>query len=115
LKDYLGAPRFQKERLYQNNPPGVSTGLAYTSMGGSVLFLEAIFEDWINEDNDHETDKDKDNKHKSDEHSESNDKDTKKKKSNYIQGLKLTGNLGKTISESSEIAYSFSKSYLKKL
>lgn len=66
--------------MYQNNPPGVSTGLAYTSMGGSVLFLEAIFEDWLNEDNDNEAYKD--NQHKSDEISESNEKDTKKKKSN---------------------------------
>lgn len=80
LKDYLGAPRFQKERLYQNNPPGVSTGLAYTSMGGSVLFLEAIFEDWIQEEESEE--KDSKSNQDRDQGGDGEDKETKKKKPN---------------------------------
>jgi len=40
-------PKFQRERLYQLTPPGVSTGLAYTSMGGSVLFIETLFDAFV--------------------------------------------------------------------
>lgn len=83
LKDYLGAPRFQKERLYQNNPPGVSTGLAYTSMGGSVLFLEAIFEDWNNEGEGEDSDANvKSHNSDQEEEGQDKDKDNKKKKPN---------------------------------
>ena len=33
LKDYVGPPIFQTDRLYEKTPPGVATGLAWTSMG----------------------------------------------------------------------------------
>jgi len=92
--------------MYQNNPAGVSTGLAYTSMGGSVLYIETIFEDWQKEE-----DKITTNTSNTQNNTNENEKDEEKdkKKPAYIQGLKLTGNLGKTISESSEIAYSYAK------
>lgn len=37
----LGAPRFDKTRALENNVPGIATGLAWTSVGGDVLFVEA--------------------------------------------------------------------------
>ena len=37
LKDYVGPPVFQSERLYEKTPPGVIMGLAWTSMGKCVL------------------------------------------------------------------------------
>ena len=40
LADYVGKPTFQSERFYDTNPPGVVTGLAWTSMGGAVLYIE---------------------------------------------------------------------------
>ena len=40
LADYVGKPTFTSERLYDTNPPGVVTGLAWTSMGGAVLYIE---------------------------------------------------------------------------
>jgi ATP-dependent Lon protease len=38
---YLGVPRFDKESYLNDNPPGVAVGLAYTSVGGDILFIEA--------------------------------------------------------------------------
>ena len=37
----MGKPTFTSERFYDGaNPPGVVTGLAWTSMGGAVLYIE---------------------------------------------------------------------------
>jgi Lon-like ATP-dependent protease len=44
LKDYVGPPVYQKDRLYVHAPPpGVSTGLGYLGNGsGAVMPVEAI-------------------------------------------------------------------------
>lgn len=42
LKDYVGPPIFTADRLYDFTPPGVAMGLAWTSMGGSALYIESI-------------------------------------------------------------------------
>ncbi|HEX9628485.1 MAG TPA: endopeptidase La [Pyrinomonadaceae bacterium] len=41
LHDYLGAPRFYPEQARKELPAGVATGMAWTEMGGEVLFIEA--------------------------------------------------------------------------
>ena len=41
VKEMLGKPRFQTEKLYDKPTPGVVLGLAYTSMGGATLYIEA--------------------------------------------------------------------------
>jgi ATP-dependent Lon protease len=41
VKGYLGAPRFFPEEARKDMPPGVATGMAWTEMGGEVLFIEA--------------------------------------------------------------------------
>ena len=41
VKGYLGAPRFYPEEARKELPAGVSTGMAWTEMGGEVLFIEA--------------------------------------------------------------------------
>ncbi|MCB1179585.1 MAG: endopeptidase La, partial [Leptospiraceae bacterium] len=41
LEEFLGKPIFTKEVLYNNGVPGVALGLAYTSMGGATLYIEA--------------------------------------------------------------------------
>ena len=40
LVEYVGQPPFQTDRIYDTTPPGVVTGLAWTSMGGSTLYVE---------------------------------------------------------------------------
>ena len=41
VKEYLGAPRFYPESAREELPAGVATGMAWTEMGGEVLFIEA--------------------------------------------------------------------------
>ncbi len=42
LKEYLGKPIFTTDRFYARTPVGVCMGLAWTSMGGATLYIEAI-------------------------------------------------------------------------
>ncbi|CAG8646561.1 15978_t:CDS:2 [Funneliformis mosseae] len=44
LKDYVGPPLWHSDRLYDHTPPGVVMGLAWTSMGGSALYVESTLE-----------------------------------------------------------------------
>ncbi len=41
IKGYLGPPRFYPEEAREELPAGVATGMAWTEMGGEVLFIEA--------------------------------------------------------------------------
>lgn len=41
LTDFLGNPRFTDDSLYDRRIPGVIMGLAWTSMGGATLYVEA--------------------------------------------------------------------------
>jgi len=42
VEDLLGKPRFQPEVKRRTSEPGVATGLAWTPVGGDVLFVEAV-------------------------------------------------------------------------
>ncbi|CCK71207.1 ATP-dependent Lon protease PIM1 KNAG_0G01490 [Huiozyma naganishii CBS 8797] len=44
LKDYVGPPVYTTDRLYEETPPGVVMGLAWTSMGGCSLYVESVLE-----------------------------------------------------------------------
>jgi ATP-dependent Lon protease len=41
LTPILGAPRFENEAAMRTSVPGVATGLAWTPVGGDILFIEA--------------------------------------------------------------------------
>ena len=41
LKEILGPPRFDKDRYLSNDNAGVVTGLAWTPVGGDILFIES--------------------------------------------------------------------------
>jgi ATP-dependent Lon protease len=41
LDETLGAPRFENEAAMRTSVPGVATGLAWTPVGGDILFIEA--------------------------------------------------------------------------
>ena len=43
LEEFLGIPLFTDERMIHPNKIGTALGLAYTSIGGATLFVEAIF------------------------------------------------------------------------
>lgn len=78
LQEYLGKPIFTSDRFYDRTPAGVCTGLAWTSMGGATLYIEAI------------------------------------KVSGEKTEMKLTGQAGQVMKESSEIAWSYLHSALHK-
>lgn len=42
LKEILGSPIFQIEKVLNKDVYGVATGLAWTSVGGEILFVEAL-------------------------------------------------------------------------
>ncbi len=41
IASYLGPARFEEELSERSNQPGVTTGLAWTPVGGAILFVEA--------------------------------------------------------------------------
>ncbi|MEA2103998.1 MAG: endopeptidase La [Candidatus Cloacimonadota bacterium] len=41
VEDFLGKPMFFTEKLYHRPIPGVTLGLAWTSLGGTTLYIEA--------------------------------------------------------------------------
>lgn len=42
LVEILGAPKLERDKYEDNNHAGVVTGLAWTSVGGDILFIESI-------------------------------------------------------------------------
>lgn len=42
LETLLGVPRFENEQYQRLDVPGVAVGLAWTSVGGEILFIESI-------------------------------------------------------------------------
>ncbi|MFE1938513.1 endopeptidase La [Leptospira kirschneri] len=77
LETFLGVPKFTNERMVRTSVPGTALGLAWTSVGGATLLIEALF--------------------------------VKGK-----GGILLTGMIGKTMEESSNIALSYIKNFLYK-
>ena len=42
VQDYLGPARFRSDGAFRLSRPGVATGLAWTEVGGDVLYIEAV-------------------------------------------------------------------------
>lgn len=73
VEKYLGQPHFISERIYANDPLlGIATGLAWTPLGGSILYIEAV-----------------------------------KNRAKGDEKLKLTGNAGEIMKESTNIAMTY--------
>lgn len=85
LTDFLGKPIFTHDRMYETTPPGVVMGLAWTSMGGSTLYIETAKRKYgVN---------------------------TVDKPSDGT--LELTGHLGQVMKESAQISMTVARNYLK--
>ena len=87
LHKFVGKPVFTSDRMYNEPPVGVSMGLAWTAMGGSVLFIETALYRSLKEP-------------------------SKKSEEIDIGTIKYTGHLGDVMKESVDISYSFSKRFL---
>lgn len=88
LYDFVGNPVFTKNRMYEDPMPGVVMGLAWTAMGGALMYIET---EWT-KDPITITDKDK-----------------------AIGNIILTGRLGETMQESAKTAYTVAKRFLSEL
>ena len=42
LREFVGNPIFTADRMYDVTPPGVVMGLAWTAMGGNILYIETV-------------------------------------------------------------------------
>ena len=42
VEEVLGAPRLERDKYENNSVAGVVTGLAWTRVGGDILFIESI-------------------------------------------------------------------------
>nr|XP_027204630.1 lon protease homolog, mitochondrial-like [Dermatophagoides pteronyssinus] len=99
LQDFVGKPLFVKDRMYDETPPGVVMGLAWTSHGGSTLYIETTVHRKLDlsksiavDDNDRST------------------SDKQQQQGSFV----LTGHLGDVMKESANIAYTFAKSFMLK-
>lgn len=84
LHDFVGNPVFTSDRMYETTPPGVVMGLAWTAMGGSTLYIETALTKSLKGEEGEKTG----------------------------GGLVSTGQLGEVMKESTEIAYTFAKSFV---
>lgn len=100
LKELIGVAPFISDRLYDQDllPPGVVTGLAWTAMGGSILYIETIAHNARLGPS----------FSKSQSSTEVEDAKELEKQPSLIR----TGQMGDVMKESTHIAYSFSKSFM---
>ncbi|PFH33951.1 Lon protease family protein [Besnoitia besnoiti] len=119
LSKFVGQPAFQSDRLYGVTPPGVVMGLAWTQMGGATLYVEAIGRRPRETPRRSEPDK----QAKTGEEGAEEEDETKKgsrasRKARAAAGggegsFKVTGQLGAVMSESSEIALTFCRMFVR--
>ncbi|CAK7896283.1 lon protease homolog, mitochondrial [[Candida] anglica] len=84
LKDYIGPEVFPRDRVYDELPAGVATGLSYSGSGnGDALYIESILTNSISSGTGN-------------------------------AGVRVTGSLKDVMKESASISYSFAKSFLTK-
>ncbi|XP_052758390.1 lon protease homolog, mitochondrial isoform X2 [Galleria mellonella] len=82
LSELVGKPTFKHDRMYEDTPPGVVMGLAWTAMGGSTLYIETAL------------------------------RNTQRDDKSLSGSLELTGHLGDVMKESARIALTVARNYL---
>merc|ERR1712137_638762 len=98
LTEYIGQPTHLSDRLYKDGtPPGVALGLAWTSLGGSSLYVEALGRVPSRNDADKQDGEDEES-------------------GSSMQGtMNVTGQLGKVMKESSQISLTYGRQFVKEL
>ena len=125
LEGYIGKRIFLSDRLYDQTPPGVVMGLAWTSMGGATLYIECqtvkphpldasiaqMMEGDVSVSGDSEVEEE--NKEKKEEKKE--EKEKEKDKPLSVGHLTMTGQLGDVMKESIQVAYLNARHWMQKL
>ena len=93
LQDFVGKPIFVHDRMYDHTPAGVVMGLAWTSHGGSTLYIETTL-------------------HRKLETEPKAQLPGSPVPPPLIGSFQLTGHLGDVMKESATIAYTYAKSFM---
>lgn len=87
LTSYLGKHVFSSDRMYEETPPGVVMGLAWTAMGGSALYIETAKRNTI-----------------------------QPAKGEQASGsINVTGNLGDVMKESAQISLTVARNFMRSI
>ena len=101
LSHYVGKRIYSTDRLYETVPTGVAMGMAWSSMGGTTIFIEATVSDHIG------------GKHNKSRNAMDNDSNNNEDSNDLPHGdMFTTGQLGDVMKESSQIAYTVAKNQL---
>ncbi|TMW52625.1 hypothetical protein DOY81_002279 [Sarcophaga bullata] len=87
LTTYLGKHVFSSDRMYEETPPGVVMGLAWTAMGGSALYIETAKRNTLQPTKDEKT----------------------------SGSINVTGNLGDVMKESAQIALTVARNFMRSI
>ena len=128
LEGYIGKRIFLSDRLYDQTPPGVVMGLAWTSMGGATLYIECqtvkphpldasiaqMMEDEVSVSEEVKEEKEVEEEKKVSEEKEE-EKEKEKDKPLSVGHLTMTGQLGDVMKESIQVAYLNARHWMQKL
>ena len=119
LEGYIGKRIFLSDRLYDQTPPGVVMGLAWTSMGGATLYIEcqtvkphpldASIAQMMEGDVSVSGESEKIEEEKEEKETEKKDKPLS------VGHLTMTGQLGDVMKESIQVAYLNARHWMQKL
>lgn len=102
LESYVGKPVFSKDNLYESGfPPGVAKGLAWTELGGKQLHIETV--------------RVADRAMRAAANSKSLDIAVKNGELSRDGRIKVSGNLGDVMKESTDIAFSYVRNLLQRI
>ncbi|KAG2377593.1 hypothetical protein C9374_009109 [Naegleria lovaniensis] len=105
LEEYVGKPVFTSDRYYLTTPVGVTMGLAWTSMGGSTLYIETVADKMYSEP-------EIINAPTSSDSTTATTTSPPLPPSPPSGSLKCTGQMGDVMKESTSIAYTYAKNHL---
>jgi len=110
LKDYVGIAPFKNTKMYNILPEGISVGLGYNAMGGSILFIECVKNTFKKSISELSKEAEKDDTVKAEETNNPIEvlKDNSNKKATG-SNLTITGSLGNVMKESIQIAHTYAK------
>eukprot|EP00913_Durusdinium_trenchii_P002097 g1936.t1 len=116
LRKFVGQPPHSTDRLFQDAvPSGVAMGLAWTALGGKTLVVEARGRVPASNERMADADVSVDASTTPPEGSSSTPSSSSSRPRNSGPRMKVTGKLGKVMGESSEIALTYAKIFLREL
>ena len=114
LDEWVGKPLFSSDRLYDSPPPGVATGLAWTSMGGSALYIEVV-SPYLRSLTSSKSNQPGSPKVSAETGDSSEDSKGLDKRFPSGGSLRITGKMGDVMQESAQIAHTLARRFLRSI